>query len=554
MNREKLYRWLPFLVWFPLVNRQSIRADIIAGLTGAIIVLPQGVAYALIAGLPPQYGLYTAIITPIVAGLFGCSLHLVSGPTAAISVVIFSIISNFAPPGSAEFIRLALTLTLLTGIFQLLLGVVKLGSLVNYISHTVVIGFTAGAAIVIAINQLKHLFGIDVEKSDNAFGGLYQIFNHIDELNVYTLLIGTITIAVSVVIKKLRRKWPHMLLAMIGGSLICFLIDGANLGVRLVGGLPGMLPPLSAPDFSFETIRELIPGAIAIGLLGLIEAVSIARAIAIRSEQLIDGSQEFIGQGASNIVGSFFSSSVGSGSFTRSGVNYEAGAVTPMAVIFAASFLAIILVLIPGITKWLPMSAMAGVILVIAWNLIDVHHIKQIFKASRRETAVFITTFVATLVLHLEVAIYIGVLLSLLFHIQMISNPGIDTLAADHLLTDENDIANLKKMSDMKIIRINGSLFFGSAEYIKSELLKSKDEGIKHLVIICSGINFIDITGGEMLVKTIKTLERKGILVYLVRLKKIPKAFLDNSGYIQDIGLDRIYERFEDFAYAKRSA
>jgi len=370
----------PFLNWFKLVSKDTIKADMIAGITGAVIVLPQGVAFATIAGLPPEYGLYTAMVTPIIAALFGSSYHLVSGPTTAISIVIFSAVSHHAAPGTPEFISIALTLTFLAGVYQLAFGLARLGALVNFVSHTVVIGFTAGAAILIATSQMKHILGIAIPKGESFIHTWIDIFKDIGSSNLYLLLIAMATLLTALLIKKWLPKIPNLLIGMIVGSFIAFGLKDSVEGIALIGEIPGHLPPLSTPDFSFETLTALAPEAFAVALLGLIEAVSISRAVATKSNQRINSNQEFIGQGMSNIAGSFFSSYAGSGSFTRSGINYEAGAKTPMSAIFAAVFLLIIVLLIAPLTAYLPVAAMGGVILLVAYNLIDFHHIDMILK------------------------------------------------------------------------------------------------------------------------------------------------------------------------------
>ena len=344
--------FFPFLGWLPSVNKKSIRADIMAGLTGAVIVLPQGIAYAAIAGLPPQYGLYTSMITPVIAALFGSSLHLISGPTAAISIVVFSALSGHAEPGSAEFISLALTLTFLAGLFQFAFGIARFGSLVNFVSHTVVIGFTAGAAILISTSQLKYVLGFHIPRGESFLHTWMEMFQQIGAINYYILAVSAVTLFTAIIVRRFLPRWPYLLFGMVAGGIFSILIDGQAHGVELVGAIPRSLPPLSAPDFSFEIIQKLIPDAFAIALLGLVEAVSIARSVASKSKQQINGSQEFIGQGLSNIIGSFFSSYAGSGSFTRSGINYDAGAKTPFSAIFASIFLLLIVLLIAPITAY----------------------------------------------------------------------------------------------------------------------------------------------------------------------------------------------------------
>ena len=539
----------PFLNWAGEVNGNTLKADAMAGLTGAIIVLPQGIAFAEIAGMPPIYGLYTAMITPIVAALFGSSKHLISGPTTAISLVIFSAVSTMATPKSADFIALVLIITLLAGIFQFILGLARMGTLVNYVSHSVVIGFTAGAAILIATSQLKHVLGIDVpggefiEKWQHLVGG-------ISETNLYVLLIAFVTLVTAVLLKKYLPKVPNLLMAMIVGGVITYYIDGAAHGVALVGELPSQLPPFAVPNLSFANIVNLSSNAFAIALLGLIEAVAIGRSIASKSHQRIDGNQEFIGQGLSNIVGSFFSCYAGSGSFTRSGVNYSAGAKTPVAAIFAAVMLMLILLLIAPLTAYLPIPAMGGIILMVAYNLIDWHGIRHIFKASRRETVVFSITLLATLFLELEFAIYLGVIFSLIFYLQATSNPRVVTVAPDQS-DKKRSFVNVERTSvktcpQLRVCRIDGPLYFGAVSKVTDDLNKMFGKEEKHLLIVANGISLIDMSGAELFEQQAELWKNQGGKIYFCSLRLQARNFLERGGYRKTIGEDAFFETKEE--------
>ncbi|MDP1898724.1 MAG: SulP family inorganic anion transporter, partial [Sulfurimicrobium sp.] len=335
-----LFRVLPFLRWWPMVNKASNKADLISGITGAMIVLPQGVAFATIAGMPPEYGLYAAMVPAIVAALFGSSWHLVSGPTTAISIAVFAAMSPLAEPGSPQFVSMVLTLTFLTGLFQLILGLARMGVLVNFISHTVVIGFTAGAAMLIAASQVKSFFGIAIERGAHFHIVIEQLILQIGHLNPYVTTVGAITLATGILARKFIPKFPYMIVAMVVGSIVAYLINlefGVEVTkIKTVGALPAHLPPLSLPDLSNSTILKVLFPALVVTMLALTEAVSISRAIATKSEQRIDGNQEFIGQGLANVVGSFFSGYASCGSFNRSGVNYASGAQTPLATVYAS--------------------------------------------------------------------------------------------------------------------------------------------------------------------------------------------------------------------------
>jgi SulP family sulfate permease len=527
----------PFLSWWPMVNKNTLKADFGAGITNAVIVLPQGVAFAMIAGLPPIYGLYTAMVVPIIAALYGSSWHLISGPTTAISIVVFSSISEFAEPGTQSFITLAFVLTFIAGAIQLLMGIARMGALVNFVSHSVVVGFTAGAAVLIATSQLKHVFGFSPPKGASFYKNWEFIFQHIGETNLYVFGIAMATLISAILIKKFIPKFPNMLAAMLVGSLVAYFWAKGVDGVLLVGKLPAELPSFLMPELTGENIIKLTPNAVAIALLGLIEAVAIARSIATKSHQNLNGNQEFIGQGLSNIVGSMFMSYAGSGSFTRSGINYQAGAKTPMSAIFAAISLGLILLLVAPLTAYLPIAAMGGIILLVAYNLVDVHHVVQINKSSKPELIVLIVTFLSTLFLDLEFAIYIGVILSLIFYLMRTSKPRVVEVAP----IVKNDVRQFRNIEfnkveecpQLKIIRIDGTLFFGAIEHINNTLEDITEQGFKHILIIAMGVNIIDISGAELLVNYARKLKSNGGALYICALTKPVRDFMEQGNYDQ---------------------
>lgn len=543
---------LPFLLWWPKVNRQTLRADFFAGLTNAVIVLPQGVAFAMIAGLPPEYGLYTAIVTPIIAALFGSSWHLISGPTTAISLVVFATVSKFADPGTADYIRITLTLTFLAGVYQLAFGLARLGRLVNFVSHSVIVGFTAGAAILIATSQMKHVLGVELPRGEAFVHTWLSIIHSLPDTDLLALAIAATTLFSAVVVKKLRSSWPNLLIAMVVGGGLSWALGAADAGVAHVGALPAQLPPLSVPDLSFQTLRELAPSALAVALLALIEAVSIGRAIATQSGQRIDGNQEFLGQGLSNTIGGFFSAYAGSGSFTRSGINYTAGARTPLSAVFAALSLALIVLFVAPLTAHLPIPAMGGVILLVAWNLINPKQIKHILKASRAEMSVLLVTFFATLLLELEFAIYAGVMLSLVLYLNRTAKPNIIAVAPDANAQGRKFVGirsgSLPECPQLKMVRIDGSLFFGAVDHVASTLqgAQAMQPGQKHLLLLCPGINFIDLAGEEMLVQEAHSRRKVGGSLSLVGTKRKVRQALLKSHTGDEIGIENIYFSKED--------
>jgi len=538
-----LKRFFPFLTWLPQVNRQTLRDDLIAGLTGTIISLPQGVAFAIIAGMPPIYGLYSAMVMPIITALFGSSWHMITGPATAISIVVFSAISPHAEPGTQAFVELAFVLTFVVGVIQLVMGAARLGTLVNFVSHTVVIGFTAGAGVLIAAKQLKNVFDLPVPQGASFFGILQQVIGQIGQSNWYAFAIAMITLFSAILLKRFWPKLPHMLLGMIIGSVAAYFIGIESHGIKVVGKMPAHLPPFHMPQLSWSNIQLLAPNAFALALLGLIEAVAIARAIASYSHQRINANQEFIGQGLANTIGSFFSSFAGSGSFTRSGVNFQAGARTPLAAIFAAVFLALTLMFVAPLGDYLPISAMGGIILLVAYNLIDVKHIRTILQASKTETAVLLITALSTIFLNLEFAIYVGIIFSLFFYLMRTSSPHITRLAPDP--KDGRRLVNIKRFPQVKecpqvaIVRIDGSLYFGAVERVADYFQELAEEGVRVVLLVAQGINFVDLTGAEWLEREVHKWQQRGGDFLIMGLKQVAQDVLVKGGFRQKIGESR---------------
>ena len=523
-----LVRLFPVVKWWYKVDAQSFRHDVMAGLVGAFVVLPQGVAFAAIAGMPPEYGLYAGMVPAIIAALWGSSWHLVSGPTTAASIVLFSTLSNLAEPGSVEYVRLALTLTFMVGVIELVMGLARLGTLVNFISHSVVIGFTAGAAILIAVNQLKHFFGISIPRSSHFYEIVIGFFTNVDQTNMYIMAVGIVTLVTGILSRRYLKKFPYMLVAMLVGSVVAVILDtiygSDKTGIVNVGALPATLPPLSAPDFSLSTIKDLAPAALAATLFALVEAVSIARSLAIKSGQHIDGNQEFVGQGLSNLAGSFFSGYVATGSFNRSGLNYEAGAKTPLAAVFAGGLLVIIVYFVAPYASYLPNAAMAAILFLVAWGLIDWHHIKRILKHSKTESSILLTTFFATLLLELEFAILMGVMLSLVLYLHRTSRPKIYARVPDPRLPDRkfNTDASLPECPQLKLVRIDGSLFFGAISHVRETFATFEQQNAqqKNMLLLAQGVNFVDLAGAEFLEDEAERRQSNGGKLFLYRVKE----------------------------------
>jgi SulP family sulfate permease len=412
-----LKRLLPFLRWRRhWRDPDVVRADLLAGLTGAVVVLPQAVAYATLAGMPIQYGLYAAMLPCLVAALFGSSRLMVTGPANAISLTTAYLVSPLAPPFSDDYVGYVLALCFLVGSLQLLLGVARFGKWIDKVPHSVIIGFTAGVAVLIINSQLPVLTGVEVPRGASIPATVATILRNVGDIHWYSVALALFTLGVIVAWNPLNRRVPSMLVGVVAGSFVAWLLRQwwPEAAVPLVPPLPSALPQLSVPSLSLDTVRMLFSATLVMTLLGLTEASAIARSLALRSNERIDGNQEFIGQGLANIVGSFFSSYPSSGSFNRSGVNIASGARTPLAAASAAIWLVAILALVRPLAGYLALTVIAGLLLVVAWRLIDFPGIRHLWGHGWRtdwgERSVLLVTGIATVAVSLEWAILLGLL------------------------------------------------------------------------------------------------------------------------------------------------
>jgi len=541
-----LNKFFPFLIWLPIA-KDYWKDDLIAGLTGTIIVIPQAVAFAMIAGMPPIYGFYTAMLTPIIAALFGSSYHLVSGPTTTSSIVLYSIISKFIHPETdiEAFVSLAILLSFMAGLIKLIMGIARMGKLVNFVSNSVIIGFSAGAGTLIAFKQLKYIFGLKVPQGSSFFHIIEYISTHLSNTNWYAFTIAMGTLFVALGIKKIKKvSRLYMLIAMVFGSLLALWFGDAHI-IETVGKIPSNLPPFRMPDFNYANMKMLNSGAFILATLGLVEAAAISRSIALHTHQKLNTNQEFVSQGISNVVSSFFSCYTSSSSFTRSSINYQSGAKTPMSAIISGAGLMIVVLIFAKYAAFLPKAAMGGIILLVGYNLIDFKHIKEIIKSSKRELIVFSATFLGTLFLDFQQALILGILLSLFFYLERTSKPNIATLGLNTNDRFVNIISNKNttECPQLKIVRIDGSIYFGAIESVSKYFSKiDSDKTIKNLLIIANGINFIDLAGAEWLTNEVDNWRSKGGDIYFTGFKLVGQDILKKGGFYDKIGADHFFK------------
>jgi SulP family sulfate permease len=531
--------FFPFLSWIRGYRRTFVWPDLFAGLTVAVVAVPQSMAYALIAGLPVQYGLYASIVPTIAGCLWGSSAQLITGPTTAVSLVVFSSLSPLVSPDRAEYIELALYLAFMVGLLQIAMGLARLGNLLNFVSHSVVLGFSAGAAVLIAFNQLPGLLGIAVEKSSIFFVSLYEIASNLHQTQWYTLVLGLMTIAVIVGLRKFRPNWPGTLIAMV---LAGFLVAGFDLdqrGVAVVGAIPQSLPPFRMLTHQALTnTAKLAPGALAIAILGLVEAVSIAKSIADQTRQRVNVNREFIGQGLANLTASLFSGYPGSGSFTRSAVNFRSGGRTPLSGIFSGIAVAVMVLLAAPLASKLPMSALAGVLMVVAYEMVRKADIARTIRATRSDAAVLVITFLSTIFLNIEFAVYVGVLLSIGLHLAATSHPRIFSVVPEFKTGKMIPSAHGETCCQMDILQIEGSFFFGSAAYLQDNFqrrLRSRPE-ISNLLIRMHQSNIMDASGVHVLEILLEEVRLRGGGLYFSGVNHRVFEVFKNSGFLREIG------------------
>ena len=531
---------------------QNLRPDIVAGLTIAVILLPQAIAFALIAELPPQMGLYAAIVGAIVGALWGSSHHIHTGPTNAISLLVLSALTVSATPGTPEFIIAAGLMAVMVGIFQLGMGLARLGVLVNFVSHSVIVGFSSGAAILIAVNQLRRLLGLDF--SSHGLGEtLYQLATNLLNSHWPTALLGLGTILLIVAIRKIDSKLPAAFIGMVLASLIVFFLALDQNGVDVIGELPSSLPPLAnLPLFDLDFIARLSTGALAVGAIGLVETTAISRSIATLTGQRLNSNQEFVGQGLANIASGLFSGYACAGSFSRSAVNFKAGAKTPVSAIFSGLFVLIALFTIAPLAAYLPRTALAGVLIVTAYGMINRAEISRIWRSTRGDAIIMLVTFLGTLFLEIEFAVLAGILLSFAHYIMKTSVPRVYSVLPDkkfeHFIQQQSDQASCPQLGIMKI---SGDLYFGAVNHIEEAILEHLDDHPtqRFLLFRMHGVNQCDFSGIHMLETIRHTCQDRGGDIFFMKTQSPVLALMKTTGFYAHLGSHHFLGEGEAIGY-----
>ncbi|MCP4898131.1 MAG: SulP family inorganic anion transporter, partial [bacterium] len=548
IGKDLLRRYRDYFVRPTVVVRDfratGVRSNLIAGITVAVVAMPQCIAYAAIAGLPPSYGLYTVVVATIVGALWGSSRFLSTGPTNAVSIVVLSVIAPVAAVGSVEYLLSASLMAIMAGGLCIVFGLAGLGMLVNFASRAVLLGFTAGAGVLIAVGQLRHLLRVDVARSHNILGTVSDIGSKVSTTHWPSVLIGLTTVVIVVACVRFSKRIPGSLIAVVAAGVIVAIFGADRLGVEVIGSVPRTLPTLTAFGteqlWRWDLIRTLMTGSLAVAALGLVEAISIAREIARQSGEHLDVNQELVGQGVANIAAGLFSGYAASGSFTRSAVNYQSGAKSQLSSVFAGVFVLLGVLAFGDLAQFLPRASLAGLIMVVAYQMVDWKGVRRVVKTSRIETGIMTATFLSTLVLPLEFAVLAGVLLSLAIYVYQSSLPRVFPVVPDDVFRHFVHRPGVPACPQVAVFGIHGSLFFGAAAHVEDELLRNHAEnpGQHILLLRMHGVHECDLSGVEALEAVTETYRANGGDVFVVRVREPVLEVMKRSGFEEFLGLD----------------
>ena len=548
-----MQKYLPFLQWFPAYSFKDLPKDIIAGFTVGIVLIPQAMAYAMLAGIPPVYGLYASLVPLIIYFFLGTSRPLAVGPVALDSLLVAIGLGALAISGE-EYLSMAIFLAFIVGSIQLLLGLLRMGYLVNFLSKPVISAFTSAAAILIIFSQMKHLLGVEMERSSRFHEMLVQLYQNFLDTNVLDLSIGLVGILIIAIMKKWASRFPGILLAVVLGILAVFFLELESQGVKIVGIVPQGIPALQVPAFSWAALRELWPIALTLALVGYLEAISIAKGIEEKSgDDRLDPNQELVALGTANIAGSFFRAYPVAASFSRSYIGNESGSKSNFTGLFAALLVLITLLFLTSLFYYLPNAVLASIIMVSVYGLIDMTYARRLWTLRKDEFAVWIITFLTTLFIGIIEGIATGAVLALLLMVYRTSNPHFAILGkirnSDYYKNVERFATDIDVRPDIMIIRFDAQLYFGNATYFKKQLFKHirrKGSSLKAVILNAEAINYIDSTAAHMLRKLIKDLHAQDINFYIVGAIGPTRDILFSSGIAALLDKDHLRVRINE--------
>lgn len=532
-------------------DRSYFRPDLVAGLTVAVILLPQSIAFTLIAELPPQMGIYAAAIAAVVGAVWGSSDQTHTGPANAISLLVLSVLLTNFTPGTDQFIWAAGMLALMAGVMQLIMGLARLGVLVNFVSHSVIVGFASGAGVLIALRQLPHLIGVQVAAEGSIQLAIDTILA-LPETNLATAAIGIGTIVLLVVLRRINKRIPAALIALVVSSLLVFTLSLDDRGVAVIGELPQSLPPIAdLPILDFSFITRLSTGALAVAAIGLVETSAIARSIATQTGQRLDSNQEFVGQGLANIAVGIFSGYPGAGSFSRSAVNFDAGAKTPMASVMSSIFLILAVFLTAPMAAYLPRAALAGVLIVVAIGMIDVPEIRRIWQGTRGDALIMLATFLGTLFIEIAFAVLLGIMLSFVRYILRTSTPRVHQVVPDEKYGHFAYRPTQPHCPQLGVVDILGDLYFGAVNHVEEIIFRYQElhPEQRYLLIRMHNVNNCDFSGIHMLENVLKSYRDNGGDIFMVRVSYQVDKIMRSTGFRDTIGMQNFLDEDEAISH-----
>lgn len=534
---------IPILDWLPNYNKAWLSGDISSGITVGIMLIPQGIAYAMIAGLPPIYGLYTAMIPQLVYAIFGTSRQLAVGPVAMDSLIVASGVAALAEIGSDKFIEFAILLALFMGVLQVLFGIFKLGFLVNFLSKPVISGFTSAAALIIGLNQLKHILGVNLGKSNRLQDIVVDAVSHLQETNLITLVIGLTSIIMLILFKKYLKKIPAALVVVIFGILVVKFLGLEEKGVSIVGVIPEGLPDFRIPHFDIQILKDLSPIALTLSFIAFLEAISVAKAVESKhSDYKVLPNQELFALGMGNIIGSFFQTYPATGGFSRTAVSDQAGAKTPLSAIVSALIVGMTLLFLTPVFYNLPKAVLGAIIMVAVFGLLDFKVPKQLLIYSKRDLIILNVTLLVTATIGIKEGIIIGILLSLGMLIYKSTKPHIAILGkvpGTHFYRNRKRFQDVEIQEDILIVRFDAQLHFANTTYFKDKLqefTKFKGDKLKFVIIDGESLNNLDSSAIYALHDILKYYDRKNIQLAFTGLKGPVRDKMVKSGLMDRIG------------------
>ncbi len=539
-------RAIPTLFYRPVTllhnyQRSYIRSDLLAGLTVGVILLPQGMGFSLLAGLPPEMGLYSAIIAAIVAALWGSSNYLHTGPTNTASLLSFSVLVTVAMPGTADYLAAAGLLAILIGILRLIMGLLRLGMLVTFVSDSVIVGFTAGAGVLIGIGELRHLLRLDFPASPSLQVTIGNLINNATQTHWLSLAMGIGTILGIVILQKISRRFPGTLVMIGVASLLVWVFDLQQAGLRVLGELPQGLPPVAhLPLLDLELIGQLSTGALALAIIGLVEATAIARVFASQTGQRLDNNQEFVGQGLASIACGIFSGYPPSGSFNRSAVSYYMHAQTPLASVVSGVFVLLAMVFLAPLGIYVPRAALAGVLLLSAYGMVNWSEVRRIWYSARGDALIMLVTIGATLFFPLQFAILTGILMSLGYYILKTSTPRVHSVVPDNNFRHLVHQPEKPVCPQLGIIDILGDLYFGAVGHVEEAIYEhqARYPGQRFLLLRMQNVINCDISGIHTLEGIVRAYREQGGDIYITRVRSSVFQLMHATGFDRMLGTD----------------